>query len=435
MRVLLTGASGFIGRQLHRRLCEAGHHVIFTGSSPAPDGPRCGEWIPLRFHAASRVEDWLPVTGRIDACINAAGVFRARSPAELEAVHVTGPAALFAACAARGVRRVVQLSALHAEPHADTEFLATKGRADMLLLQTIPEAAVVRPSLVFGAGGQSARLFLSLASLPVIPLPGAGDQRLQPVHVDDLVEAIVTLIEHGPEQGWSGSIDAVGPRALTLRSYLTALREGLRLHSAPEVRLPSALVAAAARLGNVLPGGLLDTDAWKLLQQGSVAPPDRFADVLGRSPRDVHGFLSAADAASWKDRVVAARACTGMRLSLALLWIVTALLSFGLYPREMSYELLAWTGIAPRWQPWILDAAAGLDLLLGIATLVLPQRSRHALWLLQLGLMAAYTAIITWKLPGFWLHPFGPVLKNLPLAAMLAALLLLDRPRQDRWTT
>ena len=435
MRVLLTGASGFIGRQLHRRLCDAGHHVLFTGGSPAPDGIRGGEWIPLRFHAASRVEDWLPVTGRIDACINAAGVFRAGSRGGLEAVHVTGPAALFAACAARGVRRVVQLSALHADPRADTDFLATKGHADSLLLRAIPEAAVVRPSLVFGAGGRSARLFLALASLPVIPLPGAGHQRIQPVHVDDLAEAIVTLVERGPERGFSGSIEAVGPRALTLRSYLAALREGLRLRPAPEIRLPLALVAVAARLGDMLPGGLLDTDAWKMLQQGSVAAPDRFAAVLGRPPRDAHRFLSAEDAASWRERVIAARVCTGMRLSLAVLWIVTSLLSFGLYPRELSYALLARTGIGPLWQPWLLNVAAGLDLLLGIATLVLAQRWRPGLWLSQLGLMAAYTAIITWKLPEFWLHPFGPVLKNLPLAALLAALLVLDRPRKDRWTT
>jgi hypothetical protein len=70
--------------------------------------------------------------------------------------------------------------------------------------------------------------------------------------------------------------------------------------------------------------------------------------------------------------------------------------------------------------PVMLYGAALMDLAFGIATLVLKQR--YWLWLAQLAVILFYTLVITWKLPEFWLHPYGPLLKNLP---MLAAIWLL----------
>jgi hypothetical protein len=114
----------------------------------------------------------------------------------------------------------------------------------------------------------------------------------------------------------------------------------------------------------------------------------------------------------------------------ALLWIGTAVVSFGLYPVADSLELLRRVGIPAGLAPALLYAAAALDLAFGIATLALARRRR--LYLAQLGLLLFYSAVIAWRLPEFWLHPFGPMLKNLPLAAALVLLLVLDgAPRSD----
>lgn len=119
-----------------------------------------------------------------------------------------------------------------------------------------------------------------------------------------------------------------------------------------------------------------------------------------------------------------------LRFSIAFVWIWTGIVSLGLYPPQDSYALLARAGIAGSLAPVMLYGAAVLDLLVGIGTLVL--RHRRWLWLFQLAVIGGYTLIITCKLPEFWLHPYGPLSKNV---VMLAAIYLLYTLEARRWTT
>ena len=103
----------------------------------------------------------------------------------------------------------------------------------------------------------------------------------------------------------------------------------------------------------------------------------------------------------------------------------------GLYPVDDSLALLARTGLHGGVALAALYLGAGLDLAFGVATVTM----RRRLWLyrVQLLLIAGYTAIITLWLPEFWLHPYGPILKNLPILALIIALHELERGR--RWST
>jgi len=92
--------------------------------------------------------------------------------------------------------------------------------------------------------------------------------------------------------------------------------------------------------------------------------------------------------------------------------------------------LLAQTGMPAALQPALLHLAAAADMLIGIGCLLLARKAWF--WLLQMALVAGYTAIITLWLPWFWAHPFGPVTKNIPL---LALLLLMYMRARDRWDT
>jgi hypothetical protein len=105
-------------------------------------------------------------------------------------------------------------------------------------------------------------------------------------------------------------------------------------------------------------------------------------------------------------------------MSIAVVWIATALISV-LYPVADSLALLARVGLAGTAAIAALYGAAALDLAIGLAILAV---RRRWVWTVQVALIVAYTAVITAFLPEVWLHPFGPVLKNLPL---LAAVLLV----------
>ena len=91
--------------------------------------------------------------------------------------------------------------------------------------------AVVMPSLVYGPGGASARLFDTLASLPLIPLPAGGLQRIQPVHITDVTTALLRLIESPMELRCT--VHAVGAEPTTLADFLRSLRAALGLRPAP----------------------------------------------------------------------------------------------------------------------------------------------------------------------------------------------------------
>lgn len=105
-----------------------------------------------------------------------------------------------------------------------------------------------------------------------------------------------------------------------------------------------------------------------------------------------------------------------IRATLALIWLVTGALSLGIYPVRDSLALLAQVGLHDTVAAIALYGSAGLDLVLGILTLLRPNRR---LWQAQAALIVAYSLIITVYLPDYWLHPFAPILKNLPILMLL----------------
>ncbi len=105
-----------------------------------------------------------------------------------------------------------------------------------------------------------------------------------------------------------------------------------------------------------------------------------------------------------------------MRYTLAAVWLVSGALSLGIYPRQASLEMLAAAGLHGLAALAALYGGALLDILLGILTLLRPAA---LLWRIQAAVILVYTAIITVALPQYWLHPFGPVLKNLPILVLL----------------
>lgn len=109
------------------------------------------------------------------------------------------------------------------------------------------------------------------------------------------------------------------------------------------------------------------------------------------------------------------------RFALAAIWLVTGALSFGLYPIEDSLLLVQDLQLPREFALLVIYGGAALDVLMGLLTLAWPRR---ALWLGQIGVIVLYSLLATLLVPEYWLHPFGPLLKNL---AVLAVLWLLYR--------
>jgi uncharacterized protein YbjT (DUF2867 family) len=425
--ILITGATGFIGGHLLRALTAAGYTVIAAQRRRAPEGRTIFADF-ARDHDPAR---WIPRLQGVDIVINAVGVIGERGEQRFSALHTLGPQALFSACASARVRRVIQISALGAASAA-TPYFASKHAADDFLSSLPLEWTIVQPSLVFGAEGASARLFLTLASLPLVPVPGRGEQRIQPIHIDDLCAAVLAMIER--DAGIRERLACVGPTILTLRDYLSVLRRSLMIPPAPIIHIPMRCMQAAAWLCERMRMGLLNGDALRMLAAGNVADQQTHRWLADPMPRPPEQFIPPAHARSILLETSLRWLLPILRISLALVWLWSGITSLGLYPRATSYEMLAASGIPTALQPTFLFGAAALDLLLGVATLAL--RRRRWLWRIQFGLIVAYTAILSWSLPTLWLHPFGPILKNLPMLALIALLYRLEPLLASRpWNT
>ncbi len=421
MRVLVAGGSGLLGRALVRRLQASGHTVILAmrASGSHEDGART---LALDYTAPPAHATLVEQLRGVDAVVNAVGIFQEAGKQTFDAVHVKGPMALFRAAVDAGVPCLVQVSALGAEPASMQAFLASKGQADAQALALPACVRVVRPSLVFAPEGASTRQFARIAAWPVTPLPGGGHQRIQPIHIDDVAALLEKLVV---AQDAPSVIAAVGPRALELRDYLGLFKQAFARRSR-FLAVPQALLRRLLPWARRVGGGLVDADALAMLEAGNTADAAPVQALLGRPPRDPAAFLDGASMRALGARLRTSRHLALMRWALAAMWLGTAWVSLFVYPRAASHVLLARLGLHGGWADLALWGGALLDALLGLALLAV--RRRHIVYRLQLALVLTYTVLISAGLPEFWEHPFGPLLKNIPLLAMILALHALDRP-------
>lgn len=287
MNILICGAGGFVGRHLTQILRQAGHNVLRGVRHPTQPGD-----VAMDFRADTLKTTWLPRLEGISVVINTVGVLRDGADKPMALLHVDAPAALFAACAESGVERIVQLSALGGDSGIDTPYFATRKAAEDCL-RRLPNSIrrlVLRPSLIYGHDGASARMFRFLARLPVHVLPMGGLQSLQPVHIDDIAQAVKCWLDD--DQAKNQTVDAVGAEPTTLRGMLDSYRMQMQRPPAVHVSAPSTLMRLAAYAGDHIPASPLCSDALTMLAAGNSSESADFSAVLGRPPRSYRHFIA-----------------------------------------------------------------------------------------------------------------------------------------------
>ncbi len=342
MKVLVTGATGFIGRHVAACLIAAGHDVLIA----VRDERRAAKLFPDQrfvdcdFARDLSSEDWTSRLEGVEALVNCVGVLQPRRQATMEAVHRTATAALFDACAAAGIRRVIHVSALGVDTGIDLHYATSKLVADTYLQGLDLDWTILRPSLVYTPSGSygGTSLLRAQAALPLlIPLPGKGDQPFQPVFMDDLTEGIRRLLEDG--KGIGEVIPVTGPEPVPIRELLFRFRRWLGLGRAWPLSIPMPLMRLLARAGDLLGGGPLTTTSLRMIEQGNAAAPDHFTRVTGIVPRPLDDVLAQHPAHvhdRWHARLYFLRPL--LRNVLGLFWIVGAsvmLFGGGLY-RDLS---------------------------------------------------------------------------------------------------
>lgn len=427
MNILVCGSSGCVGQAVVHSLRARGHRVVETRRAGTSAERLSGSARSLDFMIETSASRWAEALQdeAIDAIVNCAGVLIESAKACFRRVHMEGPIELFGGAVSAGVGRVVQLSALGVgrAPHAGREpgYLRSKRLADEALLALPIDGVVVRPSLVYGPRSESARLFATLACLPIVSLPGGGRQRVQPIHVFELAECIVRLVEQ--PHAAHGVYELGGPAAVCYRQMLSAYRAALGLGEPLWLAVPMWSMRLGARLAELLPQRVFSRDTLRLLEQGNTTTANAAGVLLGRAPATLAESLAvtAPEPAVDLRVVLGAPVDLLLRGALAFLWLQTAFVS-ALLPRESgALELLARCGLPGLAGTLALAGSCMLNAGVGIGTLFRPSARLFAL---QTAAIVGYTATAAWHVPALSIDHCGPLAKNVPLLACVVLLWL-----------
>jgi uncharacterized protein YbjT (DUF2867 family) len=275
--VTVLGGTGFLGRRVARQLLQHGFSVRVTSRRPkqalsllAPDQTGV-EVVRADVHDETSVA--MALAGACGA-VNAVSLYVERGNHEtFHAVHVGAAARIARLAREVGVRRLVHVSGIGADSASSSDYIRARGEGEVVVHNAFPGAILVRPSVMFAPDDHFlTTLVRLLRTLPVFPLFGSGGTRLQPVHVEDVAEAIARLV------GGAAGADQLcyelgGPRTYTYAELLRSVadRIGTRARLLP---VPFALWQILAFLSEFAPGAPLTRNQVALMRRDNVASPD-----------------------------------------------------------------------------------------------------------------------------------------------------------------
>ncbi|UPM41696.1 complex I NDUFA9 subunit family protein [Halocatena salina] len=290
MNVLLVGGSGFIGTKLAETLSDRDHNVTVLSRTPSestlPDGVETAVGDVTAYDSITSAFEG------IDCVVNLVALsplFKPSGGSEQHfKVHLGGTENVVAAAGEHDVEKIVQMSALGADPHGETAYIESKGQAEIAVRNADTESVVIRPSIVFGEGGEFVSFTEMLTTPVVTALPGGGTTRFQPIWVGDLADMLADAVENDDHAG--ATYELGGPEVLSLAD-VTELIARSNGHSVTIVPIPMALVTVGLSLVDPIPGAPMGADQATSLKMDNVTD-DNAIEAFGVAPDELRTLES-----------------------------------------------------------------------------------------------------------------------------------------------
>jgi NADH dehydrogenase len=284
--ILVTGGTGFVGAGIVRELVRRGRRVAVLSRDPAKQSSRFpGLNVEFRAGDVTRPDTLAQSMSGVDAVVGCQQF--PNSPIEnpgrgytFDLVDAQGTENLVAAAKAAGVARYVYLSGAGADPNAERHWFRAKARAETAVRESGITWTILRPSWIYGPEDKALNRFLGMSRmLPFVPLIGdAGNQRLQPVFIDDVARATAESLSNPAAD--NQVFELGGPEVLTMKEIVSAA-----LEASGQKRLllpgPKPVMKLSASFLQFLPGKPLSPDAVDFITADALADPAAIEAALG----------------------------------------------------------------------------------------------------------------------------------------------------------
>jgi len=287
MLVTVFGGSGFLGRHVVRALAKRGHRVRVAVRRPDLAGHLQPLGMPGQIMAVQANLRYPESVSRAikgaDAVVNLVGILAEGGRQSFDAVQAAGAAAIAKATAEEGLTRLVHVSAIGADLASEANYARTKAVGENAVLDSVPDAVILRPSIVFGPEDGFFNRFAGLAKmLPALPLIGGGQTRFQPVYVGNVAEAVARGVEGKLRAGETYELGGPAVRTFEELLRLTLKEIGKKRLLLP---IPWPIAKLQGALFQILPNPLLTVDQVTLLKTDNVVSADAIEE--GRTLSDM----------------------------------------------------------------------------------------------------------------------------------------------------
>ncbi len=433
MRILLVGATGFVGSVLARALLEDGHKISGFGRDFAQASRMLTgvDWIVGDLRTMTTAQSWSPHTRGVDLVINASGALQNGLRDDVVTVQRDAIAALADAAQDAGAGHFIQISAAGADETAVSPFMTSKAEADAAIERSGVRFTIVRPGLVIGRNAfGGTELIRTVAALPFVAIQPRGAGPIQSIAMDDLVAAVRRVV--ADPAAFVGRFDLVERDARSLGEIIDLHRAWLGI-AKPRWRIGITVgtMRAVAWVADVL-GWLgwrspMRSNAIAALALGVRGNVDQSAALLGRVPCGLPEALAklgiAGKADRWHSRLASIYPLA--LIALAAVWIASGVL--GLLRIDHATALLRAGGI-DAWPSTVLVGAGSIaDIAIGAGIAFRPTLSvaLKAGIVLSLAYLCGSVAIR----PDLWFDPLGAMLKVVPMIVLMLACLAMAGER------
>lgn len=293
--ICVFGGTGFVGRELVAKLAKAGHQVVVpTRNRNLHRDMQLTQTVRVVSADVHDREALQRLLHGKDVAINLVGILNEQGRSQGKGfanAHLILTEKIVETCKAEGVRRLLHMSALHANAEGGpSDYLKTKGQAENFVRSQCPptvDFTIFQPSVIFGKGdGFINRFAALLKAAPFLPL-AKPDARFQPVYVGDVCEAFIRSIDDPTSFGETYPL--VGPSTYSLREVVLFIESCLGVRRLV-IGLPDSLAALQARIFEWVPGKPFSIDNYKSLSVDSVSETNGLPH-FGIRPRSMESIV------------------------------------------------------------------------------------------------------------------------------------------------